>query len=144
MRQGLVFVVGARRPTIATAQCTGDIAVVGIAAIVRVACLLPKGAACVEALAARAAVAVILVLRVFGVGEVVEGVKNVGENLDMDVARPEEVEVFVMRDLGGNGLGWKFTEHGFNVDERVTAAVDEDYRGFDVAGRVLGHFGEAG
>lgn len=142
MRLFRVVVVGARRAA-AAVQDAGDIAVINVTAVVRVVGLLPKGAARAETDRPCAAVAVVLVLGVFGVGEVVQGVKDVGKDLDVDIARPEEVEVFVVGDLSGDGRRREFAEHGFDVDEGVAAAVDEHDRGLDVAGGILGHFGEA-
>lgn len=103
----------------------------------------PKRGRSSEALGARAAVVLEFARSVFWCGEVVECVKNVGENLGSDVAGPEEVEVFVVWDLGGDGGGGELAEHGANVDEGVGAAVDEDDGGGDVAGGVFGHLGEA-
>lgn len=95
-----------------------------------------------EALGADDVVVVVLGLGVLGVGEAVEGVKDVLEDLDVDVAGPEEVEVLVVGDLGGDGLGRELAQHGVDVDERVAAAVDEHDGRVDVARRVLGHLGE--
>ena len=94
-----------------------------------------------EALLANKVVPVVLFGGVLGVGEAVEGVEDVLEDLGVDVARPEEVEVLVVRDLGGDRLAGQLLEHGLDVDEGVAAAVDEDDGRLDVAGRVLCDFG---
>ncbi len=95
-----------------------------------------------EALGADNVVSVVLLDGVLGVGEAVESVKDVLEDLDIDVASPEEVEMLVMRNLGGDGLGRQLTQHAVDVDEGVAAAIDEDDGRADVARRVLGHLGE--
>lgn len=91
-----------------------------------------------EALVADHVIPVVLLLGVLCVGEAVEGVEDVLEDLAVDVARPQEVEMFVVRDLGGDGLAREFLEHGLDVDEGVAASVDEDDGGLDVAGGILG------
>lgn len=95
-----------------------------------------------ERLAADHVVVVVLLNGVLGVGEAVEGVKHVLEDLDVDVAGPEEVEVLVVRDLGGYGLSRQLAQHGLDVDQRVAAAVHEHHGRADIARRVLGYLGE--
>lgn len=56
----------------------------------------------------------------------------------VDVLRPEEVEVFEMWYFSCDGVFGEFFEHDFDIYEAVAAAVDEDDRRFDVAGRKLG------
>lgn len=67
-----------------------------------------------------------------------------GENLGSDVSAPEEIEMFVVGDFGGDGGGRELTEHGADIDERVGAAVEEDNGGSDVASRVFRDLREAG
>lgn len=160
---GLVRSGGGHRVIVAAAvsQRAVDVAVVGVAAfaegeavvmvelvlgLVLVELLLllaPKGGAPAQALGAGAAVGDVLVAGVAGVGEVVEGVEDVGKDLGGDVAGPEEVEVLVVGDFGGDGGGGQLAEHGADVDEGVAAAVDEHDGGGDVAGRVFRDLGEA-
>lgn len=85
---------------------------------------------------------VVLLDGVLGVCEAVEGVEDVLEDLGVDVAGPEEVEVLVVRDLGGDCLARQLAQHGCDVDERVAAAVDEHDGRADVARRVFGDLGE--
>lgn len=95
-----------------------------------------------EGLVADEVVLVVLLGGVLGVGKAVEGVKDVLEDLGVDVAGPEEVEVLVVGDLGGDGLRGQLAQHCLDVDEGVAAAVDEDDGRANVARRVLGHLGE--
>lgn len=86
---------------------------------------------------ARAAIPRVLLLRMRRVAEGIERVEDVREDERVDVARPQEVEVFVVRDLGRDGVGREFLQHDGDVDERVGAAVDENDWRFDVAGGEL-------
>lgn len=104
----------------------------------------PERGACAEALVACAPVARVLLLGVLRVGEAFERVKDVLEHLHVDVARPQEVEVLVMRDLGGHRLPRQLAQHHLDVDERVAAAVHEHDGRPDVARRVAGDLGVLG
>lgn len=88
-----------------------------------------------------AAVAFVFFLCVFGSGETFECIKDVLEDLGVNVTGPEKIKVFVMGNLGGHRLGWQFAKHDFDVYERINAAVDEDNRSLDVAGGILGDLG---
>lgn len=94
-----------------------------------------------EALVADHVIPIVLLLSVLRVSEAVQGVEDVLEDLAVDVTRPQEVEMFVVRDLRGDGLAREFLEHRLDVDEGVAASVDEDDGGLDVAGGVLCDFG---
>lgn len=67
----------------------------------------PKGGGSSETLGASAAVVFEFAGSVLRCGEVVECVKDVGKNLGSDVSAPEEVEVFIVGDFGGDGGGWQ-------------------------------------
>lgn len=88
-----------------------------------------------------ATIAFVFFLGVFGSGKTLECVKDVLEDLGVDVTSPEEVEVFVVRDLCGHRLGWQFAKHHLDVYEGVDASVDKDNGRLDVAGGVLGDLG---
>lgn len=90
---------------------------------------------------ARAAIACVFLLRMGRVAERVQGVEDMWEDEGVDVAGPEEIEMFVVRDLGGDCVAGELFQHDGDVDEGVGAAVDENDRRFDVAGGEFGDFG---
>lgn len=95
-----------------------------------------------QTLAADHVISIVLCLGVERIREAIERIKDVWEHLGIYVPGPEEVEVFVVRNLGGDSLGRQLAQHSLNIYEGVAAAVDEDDGGADVAGRVFGHLGE--
>lgn len=62
----------------------------------------------------------------------------------VDVMRPQEIEVFVVRHRDGDGVTRQLTQHDSNIDKGIGAAVDKDDAGLDVLGRKLGRLVVAG
>ncbi len=59
--------------------------------------------------------------------------EDVGEDECLDMLRPKEVQVLEMGHFLRNGMSWKFSEHGFDVDEAVAATVHQQDWRFDVS-----------
>lgn len=61
----------------------------------------------------------------------------------LDLAAPEHVEMFVVRDFSGDGVSGELFEHDVDVDQGVGAAVDQCNGRSNILRREPGHLVEA-
>lgn len=76
-----------------------------------------------------------------GIGEAIQGIEYMLEDLGIDVSCPEEVKMLVMRDFRSDSLRGQLAEHSFNVYQRVASSVYQNDRCPDIPSRVLGDLG---
>lgn len=78
---------------------------------------------------------------VVGAGEAVQRGENVREYQRVNITCPKEIEMFVVRDLVGNGLRGELLEHDLDIDQRIAPTVHENDGRLDIPSWVPSHLG---
>lgn len=86
--------------------------------------MLPKGGAPAQALRSGETVTFVFVLGMFSIREIVQRIEDVGKDLRLYVASPQEIKMFVVGNFGSNSRRREFTQHGLDIYKGVAASID--------------------